>query len=136
MLQSDEVKTCWYLVFTEAKYSHWIWRFVDKRIGHVYAVQDLNDYQWLVVQPRLNMTQVKVLLKCQYPVINTIAGIDDKIVKVEVESQARVRGFINWFTCVEQVKALVGIRSFWTLTPKQLYNGLIGGRYGRRNRKT
>jgi hypothetical protein len=127
----EEIRPCWYLVFTEAKYDHWVWRFVDQGMGHVYAVQDLNDYQWLVIQPRVNITQAKILLKCDYPVINALADINDKIVRVECEISAKPRGCLNWFTCVEQVKALVGIRSFWTLTPKQLYKGLIGGRYGK-----
>lgn len=100
-------------------------------MGHVYAVKDLNDYQWLVVQPRVNIVQVKVLLKCQYPVINCIAAKEDKVIKVKAYPSLEPRGRLNWFTCVEQIKALIGINSVWTLTPKQLYNGLIGGKYGR-----
>ena len=59
------VRPIWYVVFTEAKYDHWIFNFVDRSMGHVYAVQSLNDYQWLVVQPRANITQTKIMLKCQ-----------------------------------------------------------------------
>ena len=120
----------YYVVFDAAKYDHWIYRFIDRSMGHVYAVKDLNDFQWLVIQPRVNMTDVKIMLKCQYPVIQMIAGPDAKVVKVKVKYPMKARGAVNFFTCVEQVKALLGIKSFFTLTPKQLYNGLIGGRYG------
>lgn len=120
----------WYVIFTKAKYEHWIFRLVDKSMGHVYAVKDLNDYQWLVMQPRVNMTDAKILNKSQYPVINAIAAPDDKILKVLVDAPIQERGGLCWFTCVEQVKALIGVKSFWTWTPKQLYRGLIGGRYG------
>lgn len=120
----------WYLVFTEAKYEHWIWRIVDKKMGHVYAIKDLNPHQWLVIQPRVNIVEVKIMLKCQYPVVKALTDPNDKVVKVESKPQQGARGTLNWFTCVEQVKALIGLKSFWTFTPKQLYSGLIGGRYG------
>lgn len=121
----------WYLIFTFASYDHWIWSIVDRSMGHVYAVQELNDYQWLVVQPRNNYTEIRILLKSQYPFIGSIADKDDKIIKVKCSPSLRSRGTLNWFTCVEQVKALIGVKSFWTWTPAQLYKGLIGGRYGR-----
>lgn len=130
MYEGKAAQTRYYLIFTRAKYDHWIWRFVDKDIGHVYAVQDLDDYQWLVIQPRLNMTNIEILSKYDFPVIGTIAGRDDKILHVNVDVGPQVRGCVNWFTCVEQIKALIGVKSFWTLTPKQLYCGLIGGKYG------
>ena len=126
----EDATTEWYVIFTEAKFPHWVFRFVDRSIGHVYAVQSLNDYQWLVIQPRVNITQAKIMLKCQYPSIYDITSPEDKIVKVKVKQSDKVRGCLNWFNCVEQVKALIGVSSFWTWTPKQLYNGLIGGRYG------
>lgn len=130
MHRSEEDFIEWYIVFSEAKYDHWVFRFIDKKMGHVYAVKDLNDYQWLVVQPRVSFTEVKVLIKTQYPTIRTIADIDDKIIKVRSKVKTHLRGALNWFSCVEQVKALIGVKSFWTITPKQLYRGLMENRYG------
>ena len=116
----------WYLVFTEAKFNHWIWRFVDKSMGHVYAVRELNEYQWLVVQPRMNFTDTRILLKCQYPVVRALTNKDDKIVKVLCDPELKPRGGLCWFTCVEQVKALIGLKAPLLLTPKQLYKFLMG----------
>lgn len=130
MQRFEEVRPEWYVVFSEAKYNHWVFSIIDRRMGHVYAVQSLNNYQWLVVQPRVNITETKILLKCQYPTIYDITDEDDKVVRVKVKQCARVRGTFNFFNCVEQVKALLGIKSALTLTPTQLYNGLMGGRYG------
>ena len=130
MLQDKTGKTYWYVIFTQAKFDHWIWRIMSKDVGHVYAVQDINEYQWLVVQPRVNVTEIKILNKYDYPVIGMIAGNDDKILRVEVNLRVNLRGGLNWFNCVEQVKALLGIKSFFTFTPLQLYNGLKAGRYG------
>ena len=130
MLQAVDKTEEWYLVFTEAKFDHWIWRIVDRDMGHVYAVKDLNPSQWLVIQPRVNIVEVRILLKCKYPVIRAMTNPEDKVLKVVAKAQNKARGTLNWFNCVEQVKALVGINSFWTFTPKQLYKGLIGGRYG------
>lgn len=131
MIDCSEQPEEWYLIFTEAKMEHWVFKLLDKEISHVYAVKDLNDYQWLLVQPRVNMTQTKIMLKCQYPSISAISAPGDKVVKVRAFPLLRPRAGLCWFTCVEQVKALIGLKSFWTLTPKQLYNGLIGGRYGK-----
>jgi len=134
MYSSKEVPREWYLIFAKAKYSHWIFRLLHKEISHVYAVKDLNDYQWLVVQPRANLTDTEILLKCEHPHITCISGPEDKIIKVSVLSQPENRGLPCWFNCTEQVKALIGVKSFWTFTPYQLYKGLIRGRYGERNK--
>lgn len=120
----------WYVVFTAAKIPHWVFKLMHKDYGHVYAVRDLNDYQWLVVQPRINIVDIKIMLKSQYPHIKMITGPDAKVLKVESVFNPRARGTFNWFNCVEQVKALIGVKSFWTWTPKQLHDGLMGNRYG------
>jgi hypothetical protein len=130
MRQPSEDDNEWYLIFGEAKYDHWIFKVIDKRMGHVYAVKDLNNWQWLVIQPRVNMTEAKILLKSEFPSIRYIADYNDNIVKVNARPKPEVRGFLNWFTCVEQVKALIGIKDPLALTPKQLYSNLIGGKYG------
>lgn len=130
MYSREEGAQEWYVVFTEAKIDHWVYNIIDRAVGHVYAVKSLNDYQWLVVQPRLNMTDIYIRLKCQYPHIKMITGPDAKIVAVTAKCTVGSRGTLNWFNCVEQVKALIGVKSFWTITPKQLYNGLMGNRYG------
>ena len=119
----------WYVVFTEAKIQHWIYKIVDRDMGHTYAIKDLNDYQWLVVQPRINCTEIKIKLKCQYPHIKMLTGPDAKIIKV-TSMNTSPRGTLNFFNCVEQVKALIGIKDMWCLTPKQLYNDLIGDKHG------
>ena len=127
---SEDISNEWYLIFTDAKYDHWVFNFIDRSMGHVYAVKDLNDYQWLIVQPRVNLTETKILLKSEYPNIRHIADYNDSIIRVKAIPKPEVRGSINWFTCVEQIKALIGIRDTWALTPKQLYTNLQGGKYG------
>lgn len=131
MISFSEETLEWSVIFCEAKIDHWIFNIVDRSFGHVYAVKDLNDYQWLVVQPRINLVETKILNKSQYPHIRLIAGPSAKIINVKVIPNPEPRGTLCWFNCVEVVKSLIGVRSFWTWTPKQLYNGLIGGRYGR-----
>ena len=119
----------WYIVFTRAKYDHWIYRFINRDMGHVYAIKSLNDYQWLVVQPRVNITEVRVKVKASYPHIRMITGEAAKIVKVTAIN-TKPRGAINFFNCVEQVKALIGLRAPWCFTPQQLYNLLEGDHNG------
>lgn len=118
------------MVFCKASIHHWLFRFLDKDFTHAYAVQDWNEYYWVVVQPTCASTTIIHKLKSQYPHIRLLVGPGAKIIKVSADIEPRFRGTLNWFNCVEQIKALLGIRSFWTLTPKQLHDGLIGGRYG------
>jgi hypothetical protein len=126
----------WHVVFTPARLQHWIFKVLHRDYGHVYAIKSLNDYQWLVVQPRLNMTDIRVKLKTTYPHVRMLTGPDARIITVDVvNGHDGVRGGPCWYNCVEQVKALLGIRSFWTLTPKQLYDGLIGHKYGARKQQ-
>lgn len=127
MYSSKEEPCEYYVVFCSAKIHHWIFKILHKDFGHVYAVKELNNYQWLVIQPRLNIVEVKIMLKAHYPHIRMITGPDAKVIKVKVNQEARARGGLNWFNCVEQVKALVGIKSFLTLTPKQLHDRLLKG---------
>jgi len=116
----------WYVIFSRAKVDHWIFKIIHKDFGHVYAVKSLNDYQWLVIQPRLNLVDAQIKLKSQYPHIRMIAGPDARVLKVEVIPGPGQRGSPCWFSCVEQVKALIGMKSFFTITPKQLYDRLVG----------
>lgn len=116
----------WYVVFTRTDSKHYIYRWVDREIGHVYAVKSLNDYFWLVIDPRINVTHARTVLKSQYPFIYDLIGSEDKVIKVRSNPAPRDRNLPCWFNCVEQVKALLGIRSFWTITPKQLFRYLGG----------
>lgn len=129
----DEVRE-WYAVFTPVKIDHWFCKLLDQDFGHVYLIKELNDYQWLVMQYRTNLMDPKILIKSKYPCIRSITGPDAKIVHVQVQPRDRPIGCLNWSNCTELAKSLLGIKSFWTWTPKQLYYGLIGDRYGRSRR--
>lgn len=49
----------------------------------------------------------------------------NKFVKVIVDIDTKVdRGHLCRFNCVEVVKSLIGMKSFWTFTPYQLYKKL------------
>lgn len=116
----------YYVIFTEAKLDHWIFKLLHKDYGHVYAVKELNDYQWLLIQPRANIVETRILLKAHYPHIRLISGPSAKVIQVQVNQDLSTRGGLNWYNCVEQVKALIGVKSFLTFTPKQLHDRLMG----------
>lgn len=119
----------WHVIFTEAKIWHPLFKYLDQEFTHVYAVRSLNDYHWLIVQPTCGNTDISIKYKSEYPRIRLIAGPDAKIITVKAKIKNRFRGGLNWFTCVEQVKALIGIKDFWVFTPKQLYTALMGDKY-------
>lgn len=116
----DPIK--WYVVFCKSKVDMWLYNHViDKEFGHVYAIRDLNEHQWLIVQPRVNIVDIEIKLKSQYPHVKMLTGPDVTILDASVYPQDRTIACLNFSTCTEVVKGLLGIRSFWTWTPKQLY---------------
>ena len=114
----------WYVIFTEREGPR-IWnRFIRKDFGHVYLVRpvqygpELSDVMWLKFEPGLEAVELDIEHSPTPPWGRDIAQ--------RVVAAPRSRVVRDWFhvgpmTCVELAKAVLGIRSFWTRTPYQLY---------------
>ena len=79
---------------------------------------------WVHIDPRLSHTDIDV-----YPDTAPLPISDDDIAVrvVRLVNTKSYRGYFRFNTCVEQVKALLGIKNPLILTPKQLYRSLNDG---------
>lgn len=101
------------------------WRILFRReYGHCIAVIR-RDGLWVVVDPSMSMTELTIL-----PVginLREIMPNCTKIVRFVVWRDAkkmRTPWIFGAITCVEQIKALLGLRNPLLLTPYQLFKQL------------
>jgi hypothetical protein len=113
----------WTLVFTESAYDHWSMRWLHPRMRHVYAIRREGDY-WLKVDSGGNLLSTTLLSLEDYPHIRDYTGNKATLVHVWSTPILTHRGGWCYFNCVEVCKALLGIKSFLTFTPYQLFRRL------------
>ena len=113
---------------------HWWDRWLQPGFTHVFVL--IWDYGlWLYVDPALHHTRVVILeqLDDRPP---EFWLVDDDVTVLEVRPEVgstntmRAPWVVGPLTCVESVKAVLGIRRFWLLTPWQLFKHLRGKRDG------
>ena len=128
MDDSEQYSQHWYVVFRKTKLNHWVFRWLDSEFHHVYAVKESEGGEfWMVVDAKNSCTEVNLLSKIDYPHIRCVAP-DSVILSIKAIIQPNnYRHTLCIFNCVEVVKSLLGIRSFWCITPYQLYKRLSHG---------
>lgn len=116
----------YYVVFTSSKHTSWMVRWQRPSFQHVYVVKKSEGgYFWIKVDPRSAATDVTTHLVSEYPHIRCLIKPDDVVLKVKCVIKEQERWTLCVINCVEVVKSLLGIRSFWTFTPWQLYKYII-----------
>jgi hypothetical protein len=124
----------WYLVFTRATTPHTIHWWLDKEFQHVFAMKRTPGRQfWQILEPTtshtcltLESTDVFPTPWDYYPHATDIVGVH---VKYDRLAHNKHLGFS---TCVDAMKAILGIKHTLCLTPYQLYINLLGDRYEQR----
>lgn len=118
----------YYVVFRRSKMKHWLFRWLDPYFQHCYAVKESPGKEfWMVVDANTSFTDIKLLSKIDYPHIRAIEPMGVVLsVRAKIDPDKNIN-VLNVFNCVEQVKALLGIRAFWVWTPYQLYKRLTNG---------
>ena len=113
----------WFVVFTRSEYKKGVMRWIKRDFSHVYAMQKSPGGQfWVVVNPLLSHVDVELVVVDDYPHPRTWAGPAAVILPVRAKIKGdAVRWSVCVFNCVEVIKGLLGIKSFWTWTPWQLY---------------
>ena len=102
-------------------------RFLDESFKHVYAIKKSPGGQfWIIVDPVSSHTSVDLLPVLEYPHIRTLVKENDVVLSVRAIIDEKERWTLCVINCVEIVKALLGIRAFGVITPKQLYHYLRG----------
>lgn len=117
----------WYVVFTDRENEYWWNRWLQPGFQHVQAWRSYrygtqpNDVMWLRVDPFAALTVVELVFDVLPPWYRdpSMNVIRTRVARTALKLR---EGFsIGPFSCVEHVKALLGIRSFWLRTPWQLY---------------
>lgn len=125
---SKNITEEWYVIFTSSKYKKGVMRWIKKDFSHVYAMKRSPGEQfWTVIDPLLSHTDVRLICSGQWPHPRLYAGLDSVVLKVTAKITSKPRWTLCVFNCVEVVKSLLGIKSFWTWTPWQLYKHLVRG---------
>lgn len=117
----------WFVVFTRSELKTWVMRLLNPDFRHVYAMKKSEGGQfWMVVNPLRSHTHVTLELVDNYPHPRLYSGEDAVIVPIRTKiDKMNNRHTLCVFNCVEVVKSLLGIKSFWTWTPYQLYKKLM-----------
>ena len=128
MDQSTKHIEQWHVIFTKTTLKHWIFRWLDSEINHVYAVKESPGGEfWIIVNAKNCHTDITLESKMDYPHIRLLAP-DSVILSIRaIIRPENYRYTLCVFNCVEVVKSLLGIKAFWCWTPQQLYTRLHHG---------
>lgn len=130
-LAENEAPAEYWLVFTEAGSSHWWNRWLAPGFRHVFALR-WTPRGWIHFDPAMDFARLDFVDAPVYARPQELAPPGSRLLRVETRIQLermRAPWVVGPVTCVELIKALLGIRSFWLWTPRQLYRRL-GGRHG------
>ena len=115
----------WYVCFKDVPNKHWVQRFLNKGFRHCYAFKESPGGKFIIlVEPMRSHLDIDIvpLNKENFTKMTDC----NKFVKVIVQYDLnKDRGHFCRFSCVEVVKSLIGVKSFWTFTPYQLYKRLL-----------
>lgn len=129
MRDGSELYQNYHIIFTGNSSEHWLVSRLDPYFKHCYAVKEsAGGAFWIIVDSKNCYVDVSIESKINYPTIRDLC-VDCTIVpiraKIDLEQD---RHTLCVYNCVEQCKALIGVRSFWTWTPYQLYKLLTEDR--------
>lgn len=109
------------VVFQGSDSKHWLMGWLKPGFRHCYVAIKYGDL-WVKIDPTNSCTIVEI-----YGEMTIKESENVKIVHFEAKTAKNLyRGGFCWFNCVEVVKAHLGIKSFWTWTPYQLYKYMRG----------
>jgi|TARA_R110002126_G_scaffold13118_1_gene55951 hypothetical protein len=113
---------CW-VVFSGVS-EIWYLKFLKPGFRHCFVM--LNDGQkWVSIDPMAHYTEViSHDLPATYNVIQWIEQQNCLAVKVPLSAPEKRAQAPMFFTCVEAVKRIIGLRKFKVFTPWQLYKAL------------
>lgn len=121
----------YYIVFTKSNLRHMFTRWLDPEFQHCYAVKKSEGGQfWIIIDPKRGFTDVDLKTVDEFPTIRALLGWQPVILRIKHRVSNQLRWRVWHLNCVEFVKTLLGVNSFWIWTPRQLYDHLTGGRNG------
>lgn len=127
--QLESSPTRWFVVFCPVERPGWWDKVFRLKLthGHVYALR-WDGFNWLLFNPHAGYTDVAIVAACDKNALAQLVPPGATVLEVEAYREVtRLRG--RWWagpmTCVEQVKALLGLPVGVIFTPWQLYRYLL-----------
>lgn len=110
------------IVFYEARAPlAWWTRWLDQRFAHVEVWWHIGDDYWVAVRPSYHYLSCDVMHGS--PREGEGGVTRTRVLRCRRDKVTPMMPF-GMKTCVTVVKAVVGIRAAWVMTPRQLYNYL------------
>lgn len=123
-------KTSLYLIYEDKIPCMWWQKFLKKGYKHVFAIR-FDGFFWIKTDLTIGFMDSEVLPVYDRATIKTVLkGHNATYQYVETWRKTRYRSLFAPWSCVEAMKALLGIRAWWVLTPYQLYK-YIEARHGK-----
>lgn len=123
----DSDPTRWYVVFSDGGERLWWWDiFTRQGFRHVFALR-WDGWNWLLFDPSGQYTDVAIISAASEDALGRLVPPGATVLEVEAfRRRDRIRGrwWIGPMTCVEQIKALLGLPVGWVFTPWQLFTYL------------
>ena len=110
------------VVFHDRGAGFWPWLFGRPGFRHCFVA--LNDGRaWVVLDPCSHGTKVEAEIAADYDLAGFYRDCGFTVLEGRVTRQAKPYP-VWFFTCVEAVKRVLGVRGWWIWTPHQLYRHL------------
>lgn len=112
----------WWLVYTSMDdQSHWYARLFRPGFQHVMALRR-DGRVWVAVCPYFHFVDIKLVREDATPWQLFPNATIQHVTVMREKTQALNRFHLGPITCVDLMKSLLWIRSWWVRTPWQLYN--------------
>jgi hypothetical protein len=125
MVQNEGINEDWWILFTDSKQPTRFLKWLQPSFQHCYMMKKSpGGTYWIIINPVRSHLALQFATVEDYPhprAYDPHAVVLPVTVIADGKTQ---RGGLCWFSCVEVCKSVMGIKSFWTLTPWQLYNHL------------
>lgn len=123
MLRTEQ----WTVCFSKAIRKHWVQRFLHKDFQHCYAFKiSPGGKFFIIVDPIRSYTVVDLVpaTEEEFKALTENVTFLNIVATIDLNND---RGHFCRINCVEVVKSFLGLKSFWTFTPFQLYRKLKNG---------
>ena len=128
----DLVHIDWFIVFEHGDMPWKLAKLLKPGYRHCYAVR-YDGHEWIYFHPHLGHTDIRVMAAPPGSTIFDVVSTGYSAI-IHIDTQQKVgkvrQAWPTFFTCVEQIKALLGIRAGFVFTPWKLYKLLKGKGYG------
>lgn len=125
MSLGNEVVEEWFVCFKDVGRKHWVQKFLKTGYQHCYAFKTSPGGQFLVIAEPMRSHLDIDIVQLNDDNLNKLLDCTEYVQVVVSYDLTKDRGHFCRFNCVEVVKSLIGLKSFWTFTPYQLYKRLI-----------